>query len=65
MINVSKQTYSLKALLQQKEKLLLQILNPLFSLGIEPTTEEWGKLLFKELSWIARFGNEHDYSLLC
>ena len=60
MINVSKQTYSLKALLQEKEKLLLHILNPLFSLGIEPATEEWGKLLFKELSWIARFGNEHD-----
>lgn len=60
MINVSKQTHSLKALLQEKEKLLLHILNPLFSLGIEPATEEWGKLLFKELSWIARFGNEHD-----
>lgn len=60
MINVSKQTYSLKALLEKKEKLLLHSLNPLFSLGIKPATEEWGKLLFKDLSGIARFGNEHD-----
>lgn len=40
MINVSKQTYSLKALLEKKEKLLLHSLNPLFSLGIKPATEE-------------------------
>lgn len=40
MINVPKQTYSLKALLLEKEKLLPHILNPLFPLGSEPAAEE-------------------------
>jgi len=61
MINVSKQTYSLKALWQKKKprKLLLQSLNPLFSLGIEPATEGRGKLLFKESPNPAIQDNEH------
>lgn len=61
MINVSKQTYSLKALWQEKkkEKLFLHSLNPLFSPGIEPATEERGKLLFKESPNPAIQDNEH------
>lgn len=62
MINVSKQTYSLKALLQKKKSCCFIFSTHYFPWALSQRLKNEESCYLK-LSWIARFSNEHDFNV--